>query len=782
VGLLVLYVCFYRRFVLGREFAFHDTMWDHHAFYAVIKQWLDAGLTVGWNPFMNGGEPLYLYSNLFLWAELIGFVAMNWLLGIPTHELINLYFTFILLSFATLCFVLFSVLFRERVVAFYAVIPVLFGGLTASTLAQYMLSPLYLLPVALLAAYLLVRDRDPAWLLALMFIVCVSANHYLPHYLVLSVAGYLAGVGIVAGVRRLRNDHLRDGDERGPRARLGPVTVLAALVLSTAALAPAVFVHREARDLVSPTRGNVAVADGGIGVQPGVHQSLDRYRYLVRLPRMQPGDPSWENLEYAHGVFYIGWIPVLLAVASLGAYGRAEYWGVLLAFALVAALALGDSFVAWRLLKAYLPFFYLRHAYPLSLSLTLFILILSGFGLQRLVPSKFPQILICGLTLAMCLQATSRVHGATRRSQPFVLSPLVYPAARTAYADIVSEVPVDSSSLITKRAAATHVNDDFILFRTRPYQELLQRDLPFVVGPVFAWSRQLEWTPPDLTSAPNEIENGSFERWVPGGGPAGFERRIDSPRARIEENRDRAWVYDGQVSARMVVAAGAVAKLAFVHPRAPAIRGRFLEVSACLASPGGRPVGAALTVLQAGGYNILTPHTYRGGGGWDCFQRTVLVGESAASLEVILALSSPVGATAYVDRLELRAFPEARQTGSTPALARELESRDPSRLVVRVEAPEDGYLVRKENYHRGWSASVDGRPATIERYAGAFQAIALARGPHTVEFTFSSVYPLLMWIHVAAVLSGYLALYGYLVRTVASSTGSPAAAAVAGPA
>jgi hypothetical protein len=99
----------------------------------------------------------------------------------------------------------------------------------------------------------------------------------------------------------------------------------------------------------------MVVAESGIGVQPGVGQSLDRYRYLVRLPRMHPGDTSWESLEYAHGVFFVGWIPVLLAIGSLAAYRRPDYWAFLLGFALVAILALGDSFVAWRVLKAYVP-------------------------------------------------------------------------------------------------------------------------------------------------------------------------------------------------------------------------------------------------------------------------------------------------------------------------------------------------------------------------------------------------------------------------------------------
>ena len=487
---------------------------------------------------------------------------------------------------------------------------------------------------------------------------------------------------------------------------------------------------------------------------------------------MHAANASWENLEYAHGVFYIGWIPVLLAVASPVAYRRSDYWGFLGAFALLAVLALGDGFSVWSFLKAHVPLFYLRHAYPLSVTLTLLVLILSAFGLTRLVRWRAAQVLVCALTLASCLQATAQVHGDTSVPPPFQLSSIAYPTARAAYADRVSRVPVDSSPLITKRAAATHVNDDFILFRTRPYQELIQRDLPFTVGPILGWSRVLEWTPPDLGLAPNEIENGSFERWGSGGAPSGFAGSVHGRGARIEENRDRRWVRDGEASVRMVLSAGATARLTYAHPRVATLRGRFLELSVCLASPSLRPVGVTVTVLQPNGYDILTPHTYGGGGGWGCLQRTFLVGEDATGLELTLAMWSRLGAEVYVDRLELRPFPASRPAASTPAAARWLESRDPSRVVVRVEAPEDGYLVRKENYHRGWSASVDGRPATIERYAGAFQAIALTRGPHTVAFTFTSAYPFLMWMHVVAAFAGYLALYGYLLRTAA--VGRPA--------
>ena len=771
VILLGLYVIVYRRFVAGLEFVFHDTMWDHHAFYAVLKQWLDGGFAVGWDPFLNGGEPLYVFSNLFLWAEWIAFVMVNQLVGIPTHQLVNLYFAFVLMSFSTFCFLLASVIFPQRLLAFYAVIPVLFGGLTVSTFAQYMLSPLYLAPLALLAAYLLVRDRQPAWLLAILFLTCVSANHYLPHYLVISVGAFLLVAGLVEVARGLRVGRTAS---RGHRGAVGPLGVAAALLLSTAALAPALFVHSDIQDRISPTRGNVAVGDDAAGLQPGAHLPPAQYRWLVQLPHMRAGDHSWENLAYSHGAFYVGWIPVSLAFASLVAFRHREYPWFLLTFFVLALVALGDSFILWRLLERALPFVPMRHGYPLALTLTLLLVILSTFGLRWLLPWSGAQLVVCVLTLALCLNAILRVpHADDRRPGLFTLAPFAYPVERVPYSDPTSEVPVDSGPLLAKRATATHPSDDFVLFRAPHYQELLRRDLPFVVGPIFGWRPNLDVAAPDPSGAPNEIANGSFETWRPaetqGAGPprvpAGFDIRFDGSSSAVGENRDRAWVLDGEASVRMVLPPGTTAKLAHVHPRPSTLRGRFFALSACLASPTPHPVVATVTLLLANGRDIVRSHPYRSPGQWDCLRDTLLVGEHVQRVELVLAVSSRQGAEVYVDRLDLRALPDAGTASEAAPPVALLDRANPNRVRVHVEAPRDGYLVRKENYDRRWSAMVDGRPAPIERYAGAFQAVGLARGPHTVEFTFRSIYPVLMWMHVAAVFLGYVAFYGLLVRT-----------------
>lgn len=776
-GLVAGYLVLYRRFVFAREYVFHDTLWNHHAFYAILAQWLENGYAVGWNPFLNGGEPLYVFSNFFLWAEFIAMALVNAVFRIPVHDLINLYFTFILLSFALSCFLLFSALFHDRLAAFYALIPVLFGGLTLSTFGQYVLSPLYLLPLTLLAAFRLVEERRAIWLWAILFLVAVSANHYLPHYLVLSVAALFLSWAAVAGVRRLagggqgeRGAGRRASASWRTPGRLAAGAALAMLLL--AAVAPAVLVHLEVRDHVSPTRGNVALAGQGIGLQPGVSLSPEQYRHLVAAPRIDPGDSSWKNLAYTHSVFYIGWLPVLLALFALATLRRREPWPWLVALLVVAFLALGDRSSAWVLLREHLPLFYPRHAYPLALTVTLLIVVLSGFGFQRLPLSARWKLALCGLVLALSIHGMWRAgHAETRKDPPFELRPFAYPTERLTYAEPLARVPLDSGSITGKYAAATHRNEDFLLLRSRPYDALVRRDLPLASGAIFGFSERLEVPGLSLDGAATELGNGSLERWTaPEGGeasgravPAGLSFEWDGPAPRLARNTDTRWVLDGASSARLDLRAGGTARLVLEPPDVGRLRGRFAWLSVCLASPGTTAVGVRLTVLQENGFDILIPHTALGGGRWDCVDRTLKVHEGTRRMSLTIGLSAATDTTVYLDRLALKIVPEAQLARERPLALMVTEGGDPNRVVVRAEIPADGYLVRKENHHRGWTALVDGVETPVERYAGVFQAVKVARGTRIVEFRFRSPYAALMWGHVAAVLIGYAILYAAVV-------------------
>ena len=94
---------------------------------------------------------------------------------------------------------------------------------------------------------------------------------------------------------------------------------------------------------------------------------------------------------------------------------------------------------------------------------------------------------------------------------------------------------------------------------------------------------------------------------------------------------------------------------------------------------------------------------------------------------------------------------------------------DPSRVRVQAVFPRSGFLVRRENFHPGWAAQLDGVPVTITRWSSAFQAVAVSAGRHTVDFAFRSPYPVLMWLHFVAVIAGYVWFARALVDGVAES-------------
>jgi uncharacterized membrane protein YfhO len=118
-------------------------------------------------------------------------------------------------------------------------------------------------------------------------------------------------------------------------------------------------------------------------------------------------------------------------------------------------------------------------------------------------------------------------------------------------------------------------------------------------------------------------------------------------------------------------------------------------------------------------------------------------------------------APAYFDGAELA---EANTDLLSLLPFRYLDASNPDRLAVEVNAPREGYVVRRENVHPDWSVTLDGRPAAIERFAGTFQAVKVTPGKHTLDFHFRSPYAAIFWIHVAATLLGQLVFFVCLVR------------------
>ncbi len=60
----------------------------------------------------------------------------------------------------------------------------------------------------------------------------------------------------------------------------------------------------------------------------------------------------------------------------------------------------------------------------------------------------------------------------------------------------------------------------------------------------------------------------------------------------------------------------------------------------------------------------------------------------------------------------------------------------PERILLDVNAPQDGYLVLTDAYYPGWTAMVDGQPADIERADLMFRVVKVPAGEHHVEFRY----------------------------------------------
>jgi hypothetical protein len=62
----------------------------------------------------------------------------------------------------------------------------------------------------------------------------------------------------------------------------------------------------------------------------------------------------------------------------------------------------------------------------------------------------------------------------------------------------------------------------------------------------------------------------------------------------------------------------------------------------------------------------------------------------------------------------------------------------PELREFNVQSERGGRFVFVEQYFPGWTAAVDGNPVRIERWGGAFQAIAVPAGEHRLRFEFNS--------------------------------------------
>jgi hypothetical protein len=119
--------------------------------------------------------------------------------------------------------------------------------------------------------------------------------------------------------------------------------------------------------------------------------------------------------------------------------------------------------------------------------------------------------------------------------------------------------------------------------------------------------------------------------------------------------------------------------------------------------------------------------------------------------------------------------------GPAPGFAT-IDTYTPDRVVVRTETTKPGLLVLADNYLQGWTATVDGAPATVYRANHTFRGVRVDQGSHVVEFRFEPP-GLRTGFALYLVSMSLLALYGIALlvrRWRGSSAPRPAVPAAAG--
>ncbi|MEO6859336.1 MAG: hypothetical protein ABI323_12265 [Solirubrobacteraceae bacterium] len=115
---------------------------------------------------------------------------------------------------------------------------------------------------------------------------------------------------------------------------------------------------------------------------------------------------------------------------------------------------------------------------------------------------------------------------------------------------------------------------------------------------------------------------------------------------------------------------------------------------------------------------------------------------SAAVRYVLAPAGRPLPATRHALRLVLRSHTTLiyRLTGAAPYFGAEgCQVTSSRRASVRLVCRRSTTLIRRETWFAGWSAQLDGRPTSIRRIDGVFQAVSVPAGTHDVTFRFAPV-------------------------------------------
>ncbi|MEO6710363.1 MAG: YfhO family protein, partial [Planctomycetota bacterium] len=145
----------------------------------------------------------------------------------------------------------------------------------------------------------------------------------------------------------------------------------------------------------------------------------------------------------------------------------------------------------------------------------------------------------------------------------------------------------------------------------------------------------------------------------------------------------------------------------------------------------------------------FTLYRYKAGRGrfWTVRETRRATDPETAFTSAVAADHDPRLVAIVEDAPELHAAPGTADSIDAPPAILEESSR---RVVLRVNAARDAWLVATLSWYPGWKAWVDGAPVALTRTNYAFLGLSIASGEHEVVLEFDSASVRLgAWISIA---------------------------------
>ena len=260
VVLICLYVAFlvmHWPFVTGISGTVHDTENGYLKPFILYKQWLDAGIKLGWNPYWGGGQPLGLLNNFIFLPTYAPLLLLDSVLGLRLNAVVMFNWAWMLLHLlmctgATLA--AFSIL-KSRWSCLFVTTPLLFGSFWGGLIAPVPPVVLCLSVYLLFFWYNAWKEQSFTWLVLFVAATAFSLNFYIPHYVIITLIVSIASFCVFEAYRKGIFHRFKDIDFGQFLNK--SIILKSGLLLAVFVLFAAPFIHMfvETLDFVSPTRG-----------------------------------------------------------------------------------------------------------------------------------------------------------------------------------------------------------------------------------------------------------------------------------------------------------------------------------------------------------------------------------------------------------------------------------------------------------------------------------------------------------------------------------------------